>query len=498
MAFGLGILFASVIAVPLDDGNGIPKHDLQNKVKHIRKRQDAATTTGPLTSSPSNLSNPALTTGPVSTLAPTNISTSIPPPPSPSVVSAPTREASDTRSGPDPTVTANRAAMTPYLYACDKTQKAQVSQAWKEAGQLADAHAKWKPPGWFSSGSYQPAMDMYLGTDSAKDDPWFGTGKLKQNINRQQGIHTTNEDWSPYWSYAYIYCDESKVPNKPEKPKQNECSRPNTPGKKVMAYTFPDDGTIFGWNAKYVVLCPRFFEDEILTLEQQTNNAKTNTTLQKVMDPWRKVKARSLFHETYHWGPAEVSDPICNRKPEIYDAGNVVQLAKDENIEGSKINAESWAQAAMACYVQQIFNLKNPPVPNAMAAADVQGNFTDDIEEKFFDQAPDWFQSPVNLTAHAYSPPMDGVDILDVGGGSEPATPSANPVVTTTPVSNTATTAAPSSSPTPDMSSAVCQSCSGDLGASDCKPDDHECLINQCKADTNCQKCGLDCNQFGG
>lgn len=177
-------------------------------------------------------------------------------------------------------------------------------------------------------------MDMYLGTDSSKDDPWFGTGPLKQNINRQQGIHTTNEDWSPYWSYVYVYCDESKVPSKPEKPKTPQCNSPNTPGKGVMAYTFPDDGTIFGWNAKYVVFCPRFFQTDILSLDAATTAAKANKTMQGVMDPWRKVHARSFFHETYHWGPAEVSDPIANRKPEIYDPAAVVALASKENIAG--------------------------------------------------------------------------------------------------------------------------------------------------------------------
>jgi hypothetical protein len=199
--------------------------------------------------------------------------------------------------------------MTPYLYACNKAQQATVKTAWQEAGIMAEAHTQWKPPGLFTSGSYQPAMDMYIGTDSRHDTPWIGTGPLMQNILRQKGIHDTDEDWSPYWSYAYIYCDESKVPSKPNKPKKPQCSAPKDPKKKVIAYTFPDDGSIFGWNAKYVVLCPRFFDNDILTLSDMTKNAKSNATAQKVIDPWRKVKARTLFHETYHWGPAEVSNP---------------------------------------------------------------------------------------------------------------------------------------------------------------------------------------------
>ncbi|KAI9708733.1 MAG: hypothetical protein M1820_003688 [Bogoriella megaspora] len=340
-----------------------------------------------------------------------------------SVSSAPTRAPTDSRKPPDSTVSAERAAMTPYLYACNSAQKAIVSQAWSEAGQLAEAHAKWKPPGWFTRGSYQAAMDMYLGTDSKKDDPWFGTGKLKQNIKRQQGIHKTDEDWSPYWSYAYIYCDESKVPAKKERPKPGECERSRTPGKKVAAFTFPDDGTIFGWNAKYVVLCPRFFDNDILTLEQQTNNAKKDKLIPEVMDNWRKIKSGVLFHETYHWGPAEVSDPRCNRKPEIYDPGKVSQLARDENIKGSKTNAESWTQAAMACYLMQAFKLKTPPLPKGEAAFNAEvtsNNFTiNDIEDVFFDSAPDWFESPVSLDASEYAP--SNVETLDVGDNTATA-----------------------------------------------------------------------------
>lgn len=91
----------------------------------------------------------------------------------------------------------------------------------------------------------------YIGTNSKNDGPWIGTGPLKKNMLRQQGIHTTSEEgWSPYWSYAYIYCNESKVPAKDEKPKKPQCNAPNNPKIKVMAYTFPDNGSISGWDVK--------------------------------------------------------------------------------------------------------------------------------------------------------------------------------------------------------------------------------------------------------
>lgn len=75
--------------------------------------------------------------------------------------------------------------------------------------------------------------------------------------------------------------------------------------------------------------------------------------------------------------------------PEIYDAQAVVKLAKEENVAGSKINAEPWAEAATAIYVQQTFSLSVPPIPQQRVTADVQAllsnaTFVDDIEEQFF------------------------------------------------------------------------------------------------------------------
>ena len=68
----------------------------------------------------------------------------------------------------------------------------------------------------------------------------------------------------------------------------------------------------------------------------------------------------------------------------------------------------------MAMYVQQTFSLTTPPVPSTQAAADVQAdlnnmNFVDDIEEQFFDSAPDWFAPPVASDAPSFSPDMANV-----------------------------------------------------------------------------------------
>lgn len=58
-----------------------------------------------------------------------------PPPGWTSVVSDQVRPSSDTRSGPPSTVTIARAAMTPYIYNCNKTEKAIVQTAWSEGKQ---------------------------------------------------------------------------------------------------------------------------------------------------------------------------------------------------------------------------------------------------------------------------------------------------------------------------------------------------------------------------
>jgi hypothetical protein len=71
----------------------------------------------------------------------------------------------------------------------------------------------------------------------------------------------------------------------------------------------------------------------------------------------------------------------------------------------------------------------------------------------------------------------------------------------TSPNSSSTPTSTPTPAPTstpanPDMSSKECTECSTNMGASSCKADDPKCLVDQCKADTNCQACKIDCNTF--
>lgn len=51
----------------------------------------------------------------------------------------------------------------------------------------------------------------------------------------------------------------------------------------------------------------------------------------------------------------------------------------------------------------------------------------------------------------------------------------------------------PSPSPSPDWNSEACKSCGSDLGASDCAAANTVCLVSECKGNKNCQICGVDC-----
>jgi hypothetical protein len=71
----------------------------------------------------------------------------------------------------------------------------------------------------------------------------------------------------------------------------------------------------------------------------------------------------------------------------------------------------------------------------------------------------------------------------DAGTSSDPGTSSTPPL--------------PSSAPGPDISSSACKTCTNNLGASTCAAADNQCLVNQCKNDSNCQTCAIDCTTVG-
>lgn len=72
---------------------------------------------------------------------------------------------------------------------------------------------------------------------------------------------------------------------------------------------------------------------------------------------------------------------------------------------------------------------------------------------------------------------------------------------TTLPATTSFDCAAPPSpatpTPTVNLTSPDCETCTTNLGASNCGPTDKQCLVNQCQSDTSCQACKIDCSTFG-
>lgn len=263
---------------------------------------------------------------------------------------------------------------------------------------------------------------MYLGSHSRNDDPLIGTGPLKrssdftpsfdtnisnskaENINRQDDIHFN----APLLTYAYFYCEETKVPKKKLPHMRAYCAE-NPHG---LAYTFNDLGVL--WSAHYLILCPRFFSDELTSLARLVELGRVNPERAVIIDTWLIARASVIFHETYHWSKT-VARPPLNREPEVYRPKKVYDLARKENTEGAKTNAQSWTLAAIAMFVQQTFNLRFPPVPKEYYPPDVGSDpsimkiATESLISISLDRMPDWFAPPVIQGAPAFKPDMTNV-----------------------------------------------------------------------------------------
>lgn len=141
------------------------------------------------------------------------------------------------------------------------------------------------------------------------------------------------------------------------------------------------------------------------SLADVTKEANGDPEMQRTINKWRKARARSLFHESYHWKDT-VSQPRCDLSPEVYQPQPVVDLAK-KDLNKAKINAESWAQAALAIYIQKEFKTDGPPVPEGYKGDE------ETLEEKMIDM-PDWFDAPVKQGAEKFEPP-ESPDLFQLG-----------------------------------------------------------------------------------
>jgi hypothetical protein len=142
--------------------------------------------------------------------------------------------------------------------------------------------------------------------------------------------------------------------------------------------------------------------------------------MQTTMDYWRPVRARSIFHETYHWGTT-VSNPRC--LDYAYKPLAITNLAVSDQTK-SATNAESWAQAAMAIYLQKTFHLSDPPLPEGYRSGTASTIDGADLVEMLFEAPPDGCDPPVLNTSPTYSPDMTNVIMMEsigslTAGGAE-------------------------------------------------------------------------------
>ncbi|KAJ5600696.1 hypothetical protein N7450_001763 [Penicillium hetheringtonii] len=305
----------------------------------------------------------------------------------------PTLPPTTTTTAPAVSVTATspaniQGAINPYLYGCTNAQKKLVLQAWEEASVLAQGHYEW-----FPGSEWQDAMTLYIGSKSKDDLPGTTdeyetfksltleclsiilTSFASGNVERQYKIHHGHFGDAPLNTYGYFYCDESKVPKNKKKNKKLPCSEPGT-----SAYTWDDPGKF--WSAHYVVFCPQFFSSSMTSLAAAVEAADGDAVVQRTIDYWKPIRARALFHETYHWKDT-VSVPRCLDWARYPSA--ITKLARVDQ-ENAATNAESWTLAALSIFLQQVFHLDSPPAPmQAKSASDTLTIAGANLQELYLD-----------------------------------------------------------------------------------------------------------------
>ncbi|KAJ5219690.1 hypothetical protein N7468_008894 [Penicillium chermesinum] len=110
-----------------------------------------------------------------------------------------------------------------------------------------------------------------------------------------------------------------------------------------------------------------------------------------------------------------------------YQAKDVVDLAVKDQTKASN-NAESYAQAAMAIYLQQAFHLSSPPTPagygtSSDSSVSIAGT---EILETYLDAPPSWWEAPVANTSKTFKPDMTDITMMSgvgslTGGGPFPS-----------------------------------------------------------------------------
>ncbi|KAH0564839.1 hypothetical protein GP486_001775 [Trichoglossum hirsutum] len=185
----------------------------------------------------------------------------------------------------DPPIFANTKR---YTYNCDTTWMKQIeSQAWADAGVLANEAVNWVP-----GKQYQPLMDLFMGKDSTMSQY---QSIIKRGLRGEVSAHRPSWVWN---SVISVYCGDAKPINGV---RRKVCDK-NVGGRRVkpFASAWIERGSV--WNNYYIVLCPRFFaEKDSLdhTLAQMNTGLISKTNASAYKFTW----GHTYYHELMHLDP---------------------------------------------------------------------------------------------------------------------------------------------------------------------------------------------------
>ena len=140
----------------------------------------------------------------------------------------------------------------------------------------------------------------------------------------------------------------------------------------TFAYARTDAGLI--WDNQYIVLCPRFYEQE--DLQTIVDKADDGTYDKTQANTFIKAQGAMILHELMHIdklvtkGQVEDNpqclppdDPSVPEGSGIYNAGPIAAAAKQYNAEKMVCVADAYRVTAASVFAQNRFKLPNPPGP---------------------------------------------------------------------------------------------------------------------------------------
>ncbi|KAF6234441.1 hypothetical protein HO173_007474 [Letharia columbiana] len=228
---------------------------------------------------------------------------------------------------------------------CTPYQKLIEKIAWRDALQYAQSLASWQP-----NGSFQPAMDLYMGNDSRGQ---LGA-TLRANIDGAVRIHDQST-W-PRNQRLFVFCSEPMIFVE----NGGMCG-------EALAYAFNINGTYY--DNHYVVFCPPYYELQTLYKTLSITDAfPLERLLVTSANDFDENQGEIYFHESLHFADltTPVNHPIHDNngnEPDIYGPYDVAMEAESKNTAACLHIADAYTHAAAAILIQQRYNLADPPKP---------------------------------------------------------------------------------------------------------------------------------------